>query len=254
VVDLGGGLDELVVNGIPLSEIYKIEGLLDQEVPDPEIQIIDPITGNLFNILRVQQTEQITVNTNDGDDNVSVNWIAGRMSGLTLLRLDLGNGENTLTAMLFPPPDDSVPVPREVQNANLGVNGGGEDQITFNHTAGSWFDVSFSADTGKGDDALSVLLGPPPDDSLPGPDGIRQLQFNLVAGKGDDFLTIQNQTQGEFFDVYLTAHLNSGDDLFQGIGQIRGAFLTPGRGFDTARVTENFRPFISEFELVEILE
>lgn len=254
VVDLGGGLDLCVIGGIPLSENYKIEALLDHEVPDPEIQIIDPITGNLFNILHVQHTEQIAINCDDGDDSVAVNWIAARMSGLTLLDVNLGAGENILSAVLGPPPDDGVPVPREVQIASLKVTGGGDDQITFNHSAGSWFDVAFDADTGKGDDAVSVFLGPPPDDSLPGPDGIRQLQYNVVAGKGDDFVRLQNQTQGEFFDVFFTAHFNNGDDLFEGIGPIRDAILLPGRGFDTARVTPNFRPFVSEFEKIEIQE
>jgi hypothetical protein len=70
-----------------------------------------------------------------------------------------------------------------------------------------------------------------------------QLQYTVVAGKDDDFVRLENQTQGEFFDVFFTAHFNNGDDLFEGIGQIRDASLLPGRGFDTARGDTQLSPF-----------
>ena len=44
------------------------------------------------------------------------------------------------------------------------------------------------------------------------------------------------------------------DDMFEGIGQIRNAELQPGAGFDVARVSPNFRPFVTKFEEVSNLQ
>ncbi|HSE41285.1 MAG TPA: hypothetical protein VLH08_11025, partial [Acidobacteriota bacterium] len=242
-----------VIGGTPLSEKWEIAGVLDQGIPDPEIRVIDPLTGLVAAQLQVQHTEEIAIQTKAGDDIVNVNWVAARMSDLTLLRVDLAEDEDVLNVMLFPPPDDGLPVEQEVQIARLQlISGSGSDQVNFNHFGGSWFDLSFTADTGKGDDGVSALLGPPPDDSLPGPEGIRRLHFDVDTGKGDDFTSLKNQTNSEFFDVFFDADFKGGDDLFEGSGQIQRAELLPGPGFDTARVTRNIISFVSAFEEIEI--
>jgi hypothetical protein len=143
-----------------------------------------------------------------------------------------------------------------VQTARFEVEAGpGNDQVAFSHSVGSWFDVFFAADTGPGADAVNALLKPPPDDGILGPEGLRQLQFNVVTGGNDDFVGLENQTSGESFNVFLYAGLEGGNDTFEGRGgRIHDANILPGRGFDTARVTPNFRPFVGDFERVEILE
>jgi hypothetical protein len=147
------------------------------------------------------------------------------------------------------------PPTREVQTARFEVLAGvGNDQVTLNHSAGNWFDVSLTADTGLGTDTVNAVPAPPPDDSIPGPEGLRQVQFNLVTGGDSDFVGFQNQTNGEFFDVSLSSDFGTGNDTFEGRGGIDDANILPGRGFDTARVTANFRPFVREFERIVISE
>jgi hypothetical protein len=252
LADLGLGDDKFSLVGAFSSEDYEISGEPGRENPDPEIRVTDLVTGEVTADVHVQQTEEIMVEAGDGDDRVEVNWDAALMSGLSLIHADLGKGNDTFLANLLPVLTE--PPTNEVLTARFEVLAGrGNDQVSFSHSAGSWFDVSFTADMGLGTDTVNALLSPPPDDSIPGPAGLRRLQFNVVAGGNDDFVGLQNQTNGQFFDVFLEADLGRGDDTFEALGGIAPC-VHPGRGFDTARVTRNLLPFVSEFERVEILE
>jgi hypothetical protein len=252
LLDLGPGFDKASFIGASSSELYEINGLPDQIIPDPEVRVTDLVTGEVTADFQVQQTEEITLETGNGDDFVEVNWDAELMSGLSLIHADLGRGNDTFVSNLLPILTE--PPTHEVQIAQFDIDAGpGNNQVTFNHSAGSWFDVFFTVDTGLGTDTFNALLQPPPDDGIPGPEGLRQLQFNVVTGGSADFLGLQNQTNGEFFDVFLEADLGGGDDTFEAVGGIVPC-VHPGRGFDTARVTRNLLPFVTEFERVEILE
>jgi hypothetical protein len=251
LVDLGLGYDKFLLAGATSSEIYQISGTPDRQA-DPEIRVTDLVIGELTADVHVQQTEEIMVDAGDGDDRIEVNWDAALMSGLSLIHADLGKGNDTFVSNLLPVLTE--PPTREVQTARFEVVAGrGNDQVTFNHSAGSWFDVFFAADMGSGIDTINAFLGPPPDDGIPGPDGLRQLQFDLLAGNGADLVAVHNLTTGEFFDVFLEADLDGGNDTFEAVGGIQPC-VHPGRGFDTARVTRNLLPFVTEFERVEILE
>jgi hypothetical protein len=252
LLDLGGGVDKFSLAGATASENYQISGVPDQTIPDPEIRVTDLVTGEVTADVHVQQTEEIMIDAVNGDDRVEVNWDAALMSGLSLIRADLGKGNDTFISHLLPVLTE--PPTREAQTARFELDGGsGNDQVSFSHSAGSWFDVSFTVDTGAGTDTVNALLSPPPDDSITGPEGMRELQFNVGAGGNDDFVALQNRTNGEFFDVFLEAELGGGNDTFEAVGGIVPC-VHPARGFDTARVTRNLLPFVTEFERVEILE
>jgi hypothetical protein len=252
LLDLGLGYDKFLLAGATSSEIYQISGVPDQGVPDPEIRVTDLVTGQVTADIHAQQTEEIMLEAGDGHDRVEVNWDAALMSGLSLIHADLGQGNDTFVSNLLPVLTE--PPAHEVQTARFEVVAGrGNDQVTFSHFAGSWFDVFFTADMGPGADSVNALLSPPPDDSLPGPEGLRRLQFDLLAGNGGDLVALHNLTTGEFFDVFLEADLDGGNDTFEAVGGINPC-THPGRGFDTARVTRNLLPFVTEFERVEILE
>lgn len=253
LVDLGPGHDKFSIIGTSAAEGYEISGVPDQRIPDPEIRVTDLVTGEVTADVQVQQTEEIMIEADGGDDRVEVNWDAALMIGLSLIHADLGKGNDTFVSNLLPVLTE--PPTREVQTARFEVDAGrGNDQVIFNHSAGNWFDVFFTVDMGPGIDTANALLQPPPDDDLPGPEGLRQLQFNVVAGESDDFVALQNQTNGDFFDVSLYTDLGGGNDTFEGMGEIHEANILPGRGFDTARVTRNLLPFVSEFERVDILD
>jgi hypothetical protein len=252
LVDLGLGYDKFFLVGAPSSESYEIIGVPGQE-SDPEIRVTDLVTGEVTADLRVQHAEEIMLEAEDGDDRVEVNCDAALMSGLSFIRADLGRGNDMFISNLLPVLTE--PPTHEVQTARFEVDAGrGNDQVTFNHSAGSWFDVFFTVDLGLGTDTVNALLEPPPDVSFPGPEGLRQLQFNVFAGANDDFVGLQNRTNGDLFDVSLYTELGGGNDTFEGVGEIRDANISPGRGFDTARVTRNFLPFVTTFESIEVLE
>jgi hypothetical protein len=252
LLDLGPGFDQASFIGASSSELYEISGVPDQVIPDPEVRVTDLLTGEVTADFHVQQTEEILVEAADGDDSIEVNWDTALMSGLSLIDADLGRGNDTFVSNLLPVLTE--PPTHEVQIAQFEIDAGpGDDQVAFSHSAGSWFDVFFTADMGAGVNTVNALLSPPPDDGIPGPEGLRQLQFNVVTGRNADFLGLQNQTNGEFFDVFLEADLGSSDDTFEAAGGINPC-VHPGRGFDTARVTRNLLPFVTEFERIEILE
>ena len=75
----------------------------------------------------------------------------------------------------------------------------------------------------------------------------------MPASGSDDFVALRNQTNGDFF-VSLYTDFGGGNDTFEGMGEIHDANISPGRGSDTARVTRNLLPFVSEFESVDILD
>jgi hypothetical protein len=252
LVDLGPGDDKFSVVGASSPESYEMRGVPDLRIPDPEIRVTDLVTGREVADFHVQQTEEIMVEAGGGDDRVEVNWGAALMSGLSLIRADLGRGNDMFISNLLPVLTE--PPTNEVQTARFEVVAGrGDDQVTFNHSAGSWFDVFLTADMGLGTDTVNALLLPPPDDGIPGPEGLRQLQFDLLAGNGGDLVAVHNLTTGEFFDVFLETDLDGGDDTFEAVGAVVPC-VHPGRGFDTARVTRNLLPFVTEFERVEILD
>jgi hypothetical protein len=252
LLDLGPGFDKASFIGTSAHENYDIRGVPDRIIPDPEVRVTNLVTGEVTADFHVQQTEEITVEAAGGDDRVEVNWDAALMSGLSLIRADLGRGNDMFVSNLLPVLIE--PPTHEVQTARFELDTGpGNDEVAFSHFAGRWFDVFFAADMGAGADTVNALLFPPPDDGISGPEGLRQLQFNVVAGANADFVGLHNQTNGEFFDVFLETDLGGGDDTLEAVGGINPC-VHPGRGFDTARVTRNLLPFVSEFERVEILE
>jgi hypothetical protein len=252
LLDLGSGVDKFSLVGAAFSENYKISSVPDQRIPDPEIRVTDLVTGNVIADVQVQQTEEVMIEAGGGDDCVEVNWDAALMRGLSLIHAELGKGNDTFVANV--PPVLTEPPTREAQTARLELDTGpGDDQAAFSHSAGSWFDVFFTADMGPGADTVNAMLLPSPADSIPGPEGLRQLHFNVVTGGNDDFVALQNQTNGQFFNVFLEADLGGGNDTFEAVGGIAPC-VHPGRGFDTARVTRNLLPFVSEFEKVEVLD
>ena len=253
LLDLGFGYDKFFLVGATSSEIFAISGVPDQEIPDPEIRVTNLVTGEVTADFHVQQADEIILKAEDGDDRVEVNWDAALMSGLSFIRADLGRGNDMFVSNLLPVLIE--PPTHEVQTARFELDAGrGNDQVTFNHSAGSWFDVFFTVNLGLGMDTVNAVLLPPPDDGLPGPEGLRQLQFNVFAGANDDLVGLQNRTNGDLFDISLYAELGGGNDTFEGMGEIHGANISPGRGFDTARVTRNLLPFVTEFESIEALE
>jgi hypothetical protein len=253
LLDLGLGNDKFFLVGATHSEIYAINGVPDEEIPDPEIRVTNLVTGEVTADFHVQQTEEIMLEAEDGDDRVEVNWDAALMSGLSFIRADLGRGNDMFVSNLLPVLIE--PPTHEVQTARFQLDTGrGNDQVTFYHSAGSWFDVFFTVDLGLGMDTVNALLEPPPDDGLPGPEGLRQIQFNVFAGANDDFVRLQNRTNGDLSDVSLYSEMGGGNDAFEGIGEIHDANISPGRGSDTARVTRNFLPFVTAFENLEVLE
>ena len=248
----GTGHDKFVYKGTTASEQYEIAGVPDLEIPDPELRVTDMTTG--LQLARVQflRVEDVELDASGGDDVVDVQWDAALMSDLSMVQVDLGKGNNTMSVNLLPVL--TMPETEGVQTARFDVVGGsGTDQVTFNHSAGNWFDVFFTADLGKGNDAFSAELVPPPDDGLPGPEGVRSLQFDVATGSGNDFVAIHNRTTDEFFIATLAADFGGGDDIFEATGIIRLSLL-PGPGFDTARITRNLLQFVTEFESVEFLE
>lgn len=252
LLDLGSGYDKFFLVGATYSEIYAISGVPDQEIPDPEIRVTNLVTGEVTADFHVQQAEEIMLKAEDGDDRVEVNCDAALMSGL-FIRADLGRGNDVFISNLLPVLTE--PPTHEVQTARFELDAGrGNDQVTFNHSAGSWFDVFFTVNLGLGMDTVDALLEPPPDDGLPGPEGLRQLQFNVFAGANDDFVRLQNRTNGDLFDVSLYTEMGGGNDTFEGRGEIHDANISPGRGFDTARVTRNLLAFVTAFESIEALE
>jgi hypothetical protein len=252
LLDLGGGVDKFSLVGATASENYEISGVPDQTIPDPEIRVMDLVTGNVTADVHVQQTEEVMIDAGHGDDRVEVNWDAALMSGLSFIHADLGKGNDTFLSHLLPVLTE--PPVREVQTARFEVEAGrGNDQVSFSHSAGSWFDVSFTVDTGADADTVNALLSPPPDDGILGPEGMRRLQFDLLAGNGGDLVAVHHLTTGEFFDVFLETDLGGGDDTFEAVGAVVPC-VHPGRGFDTARVTRDLLSFVTEFERVEILD
>lgn len=248
----GIGHDKFVYKGTTASEQYEIAGVPDLEIPDPELRVTDMATG--LQIARVQflHVEDVTLDTSGGDDVVEVQWDAALMSDLSMVQVDLGKGNNTMSVNLLPVL--TMPETEGVQSARFNVVGGsGKDQVTFSHSAGNWFDVVFTADLGKGNDAFSAELLPPPDDDLPGPNGVRSLQFDVATGSGNDLVSIHNRTTDEFFIANLSADFGGGADTLQATGIVRLSLL-PGAGVDTARITRNLLQFVTEFESVEILE
>jgi len=251
-IDLGLGRDTFSIVGTSASEDYKILGTPDREI-DPQILVTDLLTGKLAADVHVQQTEEMMIETGDGDDRVELNWDAALMSGLSLIQANLGRGNDTfesnLVAVLAEPPTN------QVQTARFEVEAGpGDDQVAFSDSAASWFNVFFTVDTGRGADLVDASLFPAPDDGVPGPPGSRQVQLNMVTGGNDDFVRFQNQTNGDVLNVFLFADLGGGNDIFEGLGEIHDASISPGRGLDTARVTRNLLPFVAEFEKVENLD
>jgi hypothetical protein len=250
--DGGSGKDKFNLVGDSASEHYGITPVLDRTIPDPHIQVTDLATGVVTGDFFVQRTEEISIATEGGDDHLDIRWDAASMSGLEKIEADLGEGDDKMTTDLLPVL--VAPGTGEVQSLVFDVDAGrGDDQLTYRHSAGSWFDVAFSARLGSGGDRFETLLFPPPDDGVRGPEGMRRLQFGVASGKDDDVVAVQNATGGEFFEVFVEADLGVGDDLFEGGGAITPA-ARPGRGFDTARVTRNLLPFVTEFERVEVLE
>jgi hypothetical protein len=250
--DGGSGKDKFNVLGAIAHEQIAISGVIHREFPDPRIRVMDLATGVVTGDFFVQQTEEIAIASGGGDDHLDIQWDAALMSGLVAIQADLGDGNDTMTASLLPvlvAPDGNG-----VQTAVFDVIGGqGDDQITFQHAAGSWFDVAFTARPGTGNDRLQALLVPPPDDGLDGPQGARRLIFEVFAGNEDDFVGIRNEAGDVFFAVSFGTELGRGDDFLEAAGEMALA-ARPGRGFDTARVTRNLLPFVGEFERVEVLE
>jgi hypothetical protein len=244
----GIGHDKFIHKGTGASEHYEVAGVRDLTIPDPELRVADMATG--LQLARVQflRVDEVELDTSGGDDVVDVQWNAALMSELSLVQVDLGKGNNKMSVNLLPVL--TMPETEGVQRARFNVvSGSGKDQVTFSHSASNWFDVIFTADLGKGNDAFSAELGPPPDDGLPGPDGPRRLQFDVATGSGNDFVAIHNRTTDEFFIANLSADLAGDNDIFEATGII-GLSLLPGPGFDTARVTRNLLQFVTEFESV----
>lgn len=247
----GPGHDKFSVVGLTTHEHYEVSGEPDQEGPDPQLLMTDLTTGLLIAEFHIQETEEVAVEARGGDDLLDVAWDAALMSGLETIVADLGEGDNTLSAEFLPVLQDP-PDPDRVQMAAIELTSGrGNDAVTFTHSAGNWFDLTFTADLGTGDNMFNAVFAPPPDDSLPGPEGMRLLQFDVIAAKGEDFVAVRNQTGGEFFEVLFDADLGAGDDTFEAAGGIPPCVL-PGLGFDTARVTRNLLSFVTEFELILI--
>jgi hypothetical protein len=243
----GTGHDKFTYKGTGASEHYAVAGV-HLAIRDPELRVTDMATG--LQLARVQflHVEDVALDASGGDDVVDVRWDAALMSDLSMVQVDLGKGNNTMSVNLLPVL--TMPETEGVQTARFDVVGGnGKDNVTLNYSAGNWFNVFFTADLGKDDDACRVELGPPPDDDLPGPDGARSLQFDVATGSGNDFVAIHNRTTDEFFTANLSADLAGGNDIFEATGII-GLSLLPGPGNDTARVTRNLLQFVTEFESV----
>lgn len=248
----GTGYDKFTYKGTTAAEQYQMAGVPDLTIPDPELRVTDMLTGLLLAHAQFLDVEDVTVEAGDGNDRVEVNWDAALMSSL-FIHADLGRGNDSFLANLLPVLTE--PPTRDVQTARFEIDTGtGNDLVAFDHFAGSWFHVFFTAETGPGADTVNALLAPPPDDGIIGPEGLRLLQFNLVTGGNDDFVGLENQTGGESFNVFLDADLEGGSDTFVGRGGIDEATILGGRGVDTAHVTRNLLRFVSQFERIVILE
>ncbi len=246
--DGGPGEDTLMLVGSGDPEKIEFGGVPDQPVPDPHIRVTNLATGRVTADLFVQQTETIHVEACGGDDQLEVAWDPALMSGLETLKAVLGRGDDRLDVNLLTvteAPDGVQPVALEVEGE------GGDDEIAVTHNAGSWIDLAITADLGSGDDRFVGLLTSPPADALPGPEGVRDVSFEVIAGDGDDAVIVRNQTS-ELFDFGANAVLGDGEDLLEARGEMN-LLSEPGRGFDTARVTRNLLRFVSLFELVELL-
>jgi hypothetical protein len=247
----GFGHDEFKVIGGKADEHYLMTPALDPERPDPHIQVTDS-AGAVVADLFVQETEAIGIEAGDGDDHLDILWDALHMSGLTMFRADLGDGNDTAATNVLPvlvaPPGG------EVQTLLFDfVSSRGDDQVTFQHSAGSWFDIAFTARLGTGNDHFVALLFPPPDDGSPGPAGARRLSFEVFAGNDGDVVGLQNTAGNGLIDVFLDTELGRGNDLLEADGTI-ALVARPGHGIDTARVTPNLLTFVSQFERIEVLE
>ena len=248
----GTGYDKFTYKGTTAAEQYQMAGVPDLTIPDPELRVTDMLTGLLLDHVQFLGVEDVAIEAGDGNDRVEVNWDAAHMSSL-FIHADLGRGNDSFLANLLPVLTE--PAMREVQTAQFDVDTGPEnDQVTFSYSADSWVDVFFTAETGPGADMVNALLSPPPDDGIIGPGGLRLLQFNVVTGGNDDLVSLENQTSGESFHVFLDADLEGGNDTFEGRGDIDDANILGGRGVDTACVTPNYRPFVGDFERIVILE
>ena len=118
--------------------------------------------------------------------------------------------------------------------------------------AGEWVALEHR-DIDGGDDTFDALFLPPPDDDLPGPEGTRQVTFEVVADEEDDVVAVRNMTDGTLFDLAVAALMGGGDDLLEAAGEMT-LWAEPGLGLDTARVSRNLLPFVSALERVELLE
>jgi len=197
----------------------------------------------------------IGIISGQGDDEVLLDHSAGSFFDL-LFTADLGNGNDRFSALMQSTPDDGRPPPTEARMVEIGVLAGeGDDTVEIDHSAGSFFDLLVEADLGHGNDRFSALMQSTPDDGLPGPEGMRTLMFDVLAGRGDDFVAARNLTDGSFFDVHFNADLGAGDDTFEAMGGIQPCIM-PGEGFDTARVSgELFKlVLLFGFENIELIE
>lgn len=250
LVSLGPGTDKFSVVGHSDHEDYELTGVPDLTVPDPHILVTNRVTGAVTGNMFVQGTETVRLLTGPGDDHVEVTWDADSWSGLTLLQLILGSGDDSLnfnTQRAANELDD-------VQPFMLDVEGGdGDDSVEVTYRAGSWLDLGVTADLGTGDDAFVGAVDDLPSYAATGLEAPPSANIEVIAGEGDDSVIIHNRRLDDLVTLNITALLGAGGDLLEALGDM-SLLAEPGRGEDTARVTHNLLRFVTAFEEVDIIE
>ena len=94
----------------------------------------------------------------------------------------------------------------------VSVDTGGDDCVTVGGDARALAGIDRRIATGAGDDTFALLLEPPPGVD-PVTDLVRRLTVTLSTGAGDDRVRVEHRAGG-FFDVFFSADLGAGADLF----------------------------------------
>jgi hypothetical protein len=207
----GGGHDKIILSTSDLAEFVKIIGIGDIDFPDPEIlvttraDVAATVRERVLAHLFVQETEAISINTGEGDDQVEMEDRLGLLAGIDWL-IETGGGDDDVLAGLLLPAVQKVQEPAAV---NLTVDlGDGNDELRFGSHGMQKVRLDVSA--GAGDDEVvigllvpavqkvrdaatadvTVDLGEGNDRIKLSTRGFQQVDLDLSAGAGDDDVVI----------------------------------------------------------------
>lgn len=189
VVDSGPGSDTVVLNARGLQNVTTGEGNDTVYINGDVDDLRTPVPGDGTS----------TVDTGDGDDTVRINGsVSDGQTDQTDYASDTGlNGQGDYEITLGDGEDDLV---MNVDGDQLIRAGADDDFVQING------DGVHDIELGTGDDVLEIFGSRLPNNNID--NTIEDLQTRIVAGEGDDDVTVWG-------DHFLNVELNEGDDRLE---------------------------------------